>query len=141
MSIVYYKMWQFYYKMRRLLQNATFITNYSVYPNYREEGVGAIPILSKNLTHLPSFHLLTPPPPLKWSFLYIPPIPFFLPSCPPNRLLINHIFSWKTKLKHTVVDITCFFIFQDAKSSLTKYKSVFWKSLMEPIKHLSWSFL
>ena len=31
--------------------------------------------------------------------------------------------------------------FQDAKSSLTKRKGVFCESLMEPVKHLSWSLL
>ena len=48
--------------------------------------------------------------------------PFLLPSCPPNPLSINHIFFWKTKLKHTDVDITRFF--QDTKPSLSKRKSV-----------------
>ena len=37
--------------------------------------------------------------------------PFFtrnpLLACPPAYLLINHIFSWKSKLKPTGVDITC----------------------------------
>ena len=32
-----------------------------------------------------------------------------LPSLPNHPLLINCIFSWKSKLKHTDVDITCFF--------------------------------
>ena len=48
-------------------------------------------------------------------------------------------FFWKSKIKHTGVEITCFF--QDAKSSLTKDKKCFWKRLMEPVKHLSCSFL
>ena len=39
---------------------------------------------------------------------------------------------------HTGVDITCFF--QDVKSSLTKH-TVFWKRVMEPVKHLSCSLL
>ena len=34
-----------------------------------------------------------------------------------------------------------FFFFEDAKSSLTKHKNVFWKGLMEPVKHLNWSIL
>ena len=46
--------------------------------------------------------------------------PSFLPTQP---LLINHIFSWKSKLKHTGVDIT--FFLQDAESSLTKHKKYF----------------
>ena len=40
-------------------------------------------------------------------------------SLPVHPLLVNHI-SWKSKLKHTGVDITS--IFQDAKSSLAKHK-------------------
>ena len=91
---------------------------------------------------MPNVHLLTPP--LKWSKedFYIFHLPFFYynpPFCPPNPLLINHILIWKSKVKHTGVDITCFF--QDAKSSLAKHKSVFWKRLMEPVKHLSWRLL
>ena len=39
---------------------------------------------------------------------------------------------------HTGLDITCFF--QDVKSSLTKH-TVFWKRVMEPVKHLSCSLL
>ena len=31
--------------------------------------------------------------------------------------------------------------FQDAKSSLTKHKSVFWKHLMDPVKHLGCNLL
>ena len=52
---------------------------------------------------------------IKWNFLYIPRTPFYynLHSCPANPLLINHVFSWKSKLKRTSVDITCFF--QDEK--------------------------
>ena len=51
--------------------------------------------------------------------------PFLLQllSCPPNSLLINHIFYWERKLQHTGVDITRFF--KDAKSSLTKHKKCF----------------
>ena len=47
-------------------------------------------------------------------------------------------FLWKSKVMHTGVDITCFF--QDVKSSLTKH-TVFWKRVMEPVKHLSCSLL
>ena len=42
------------------------------------------------------------------------------PPCPPTSLLINHIFSWKSKLKHTGVDITC--LFSECKI-LTKHKA------------------
>ena len=78
---------------------------------------------------------------IKLKFLYIPPTPFYYkpPSCPPNPLLINHIFSWESRLKHAGVYITSFF--EDVKSSLTKHKSVFWKRLMGPVKHLSGNFL
>ena len=44
-------------------------------------------------------------------------------TCPPTPILINHIFSWKSKIKHTDVDPTCFF--QDIKSSPTKHKKCF----------------
>ena len=52
--------------------------------------------------------------------------PFLLqPSFLPAQPLFNqsHFFFWKSKVKHTGVDITCFF--QDAKSSLTKHKKCF----------------
>ena len=77
-----------------------------------------------------------------YPFYYSPPLypPFLLQPASLPTLLINHIFSWKSKLEHTGLDITCRF-FQDAKSSLTKYKNCFWKRLMELVKHLSWSFL
>ena len=72
--------------------------------------VGQYQFLGKIATHVPHFHLLTPP--LKWRFLYIPPIPFYYNphSCPPTVLLINNIYSWKSKFKHTGVDIKCFFV-------------------------------
>ena len=62
---------------------------------------------------------------IKRRFLYIPLTPFCYnpPFCPPNLILINHIFLSKSKVKQTGVDITCFF--QDAKSSLTKHKKCF----------------
>ena len=44
-------------------------------------------------------------------------------------LLINHIFSWKSKLRHTIVDICRHAFFQDAKPVLTKHKKVFIGSL------------
>ena len=89
--------------------------------------MGQYQFLRKISTHFPYFHLLTPH--LKWSNedfykfhlpLFIttsslptqPPFnqshllldstnPFLLqpPPCPPNPLLINHIFSWKIKIK------------------------------------------
>ena len=47
--------------------------------------------------------------------------PFLLQPrpCPPTVLLINNIYSWKSKFKHTGVDIKCFLL---TKSSLTKHK-------------------
>ena len=85
-----------------------------------QEGVGKYQFLKKSATHFPHINLLTPP--FKWRFLYDPPTPFcYNPRpWPPTLLLINNIYSWKTKLKHTGVDIECFFV--NIKSSLTKHK-------------------
>ena len=49
--------------------------------------------------------------------------PFLLQHrpCPPTVLLKNNIYSWKSKLKHTGVDIKCFFvnkIFVDEKEKV-----------------------
>ena len=52
------------------------------------------------------------------SLLQSPSLPAQPP--PPPSFLINHNFSWKSKLKHTSVDITCFF--EGANSSLTNHK-------------------
>ena len=91
----------------------------------RIEGRGQYQLLGKTATHFFHFYLLIPP--LKWTFifLYIPPTPLYYkpPPCPPSlppSFLINHNFSWKSKLKHTSVDITCFF--EGANSSLTNHK-------------------
>ena len=75
-----------------------------------QEGVGQYQFLGKIAIHFPHFHLSTPP--LKWRVLYIPATPFYykLRPCPPTVLLINNIYSWKNKLKHTGVDINCFFV-------------------------------
>ena len=104
-------------------------------------GVGPIPIPRNNCKPFALFPCVnTPPlPPLSNDqikiFMYIPTTTFYYnrPSCPPNSLLIHHIFSWKSKLKLTGVDITCFFwgFFQDAKPLLTKHESLFWKRLMK----------
>ena len=85
----------------------------------RIEGRGQYQLLGKTTTHFFHFYLLIPS--LKWTFifLHIPPILLYPPSLPPS-LLINHNFSWKSKLKHTSVDITCFF--EGANSSLTNHK-------------------
>ena len=81
---------------------------------------GQYQFLGKIATHFSYFHVITPQSQMK-IFMYFTYL-FLLeaPLCPQIFLLINHIFSWKSKLKHTVVDIECFF--QVAKSSLTKYK-------------------
>ena len=75
-----------------------------------QEEMGQYQFLGKIATHFPRFHLLTPP--LKWRFLCIPHTPFYYKPhhCPPTVLLINNIYSWKSKLKHTGVDIKCFFV-------------------------------
>ena len=60
-------------------------------------------------------------------------------TCPPIPLLINQIFSLKSKIKHTDVDTICFF--SRYKIFTNKTKSFYWKHLMEPVKHLKWNFL
>ena len=81
---------------------------------------GQYQFLGKIATHFPYFHLLTPLPQMKIFMYSTYLILLEAPLCPQISLLINHIFSWKSRFKHTVVDIKCFF--HDAKSSLTKYK-------------------
>ena len=101
--------------------------------------LGGVPILRKIYHSFPHFHLLISTSPMK-IFIYST-YPFLLqhPLCPSILILTNHIFFWKSKLKHMGVDITCFF--QHAKSSLTKCE----KCLLEPsyrtVTHKSWSFL
>ena len=60
-------------------------------------------------------------------FMYSTPFYYNPPPCPFNALLINHI-SWKSKLKHTSVDIKCFFprctIF--TKKTKSVFGSVLW---------------
>ena len=67
--------------------------------------------------------------------------PFLLPPtpCPSTALLINHVYSWKSKLKHTVVDILRAFL--KCKIFVKKTRKVFIGSILEPVEHLSWSFL
>ena len=47
---------------------------------------------------------------IKWKYLYIPRTPFYYSPafCPPNPLLNNHIFFWKSKVKHADLDIMFF---------------------------------
>ena len=75
-----------------------------------QEGVGQYQFLAKIATYFPNFHEVTPS--LKWIFLYIPPTPFGCNPrpCLPTVLIIHNIYSWKIMLKHTGVDIKCFFV-------------------------------
>ena len=88
--------------------------------------VGVISILQKNCNPFALFPFInTPSKKIKLRFLYIPLTLFllqppFLPTQPPFN---QSYFFWKSKVKHTVVDVTCFF--QDAKSSLTEHKKCF----------------
>ena len=90
-----------------------------------QEGVEQYQFLGKISTHFHNFHLLTAP--LKWRFLYIPPTPFYYNPrpCPPTVLLINNIYSWKNKPKHTGVYIKCFFV---NKIFVNKTKNAFFWS-------------
>ena len=75
-----------------------------------QEGGGAVPILRKNCHPFPPFPFINTSSQMK--IFYIPRTPFYynLRPCPPTVLLINNIYFWKSKLKHTGVDITCFFV-------------------------------
>ena len=97
------------------------------------QGVWPISILWKNCNQFGLFPFMnTPSQIIKLSFLHIPSTPFYynLSFCPPNPLLINHIFSWKSKLKHRGVDIMCLFIFSHQQI----IKSISWNCVMEPSK-------
>ena len=75
------------------------------------QGVGLIPIFKKICNPFALFpSIKTPSQMIKWKFLYVPLTPFCYnpPFCPTNPLLINHMLIWKSKVKHTSVDITCF---------------------------------
>ena len=70
-----------------------------------------------------------------YPFLLQPP---FLPTQPPFNQ--PHFFFWGgSKVKQTGVDITCFFKMQNHLQQ--NIRKVFWKRLMEPVKHLSCSLL
>ena len=99
-----------------------------------------VSILRKKCFPFPSFPFINTPSQMK-IFIYST-YPFVLQPIPcwPTDFLINYIFSWKSKLKYTDIDFTSFF-FQDTKSLLIKHKSIYWKRLMEPVKHLIWRFL
>ena len=80
---------------------------------------GSVPVLRKKYYPFPPFPFNIPS---QMKIVIYSTYHFLLqpPTCPPTPFLINHIFSWESKLKHTDVDTTCFF--QDIKSSLTKHK-------------------
>ena len=75
-----------------------------------QEGLRQYWFLGKIATHFPHFYLSRPP--LKWRFLYIRHTPFYYNPrpCPPTVILINNIYSWKSRLKHMDVDIKCVFV-------------------------------
>ena len=83
----------------------------------------AVPNLRKSCHPFPPFLFTNTP--LSNEGFYIFHLPLFLTTTLPATLLINHIFSWKGKPKHTGVDITRFFSNAKcyAKSSLTKHKN------------------
>ena len=86
--------------------------------------MGQFQFLGKIATHLPHFHLLTPP--LKWSILHIPPIPFYYnnsPPCPPTLLQWITFSPGKVSSSIRVYILRTFF--QNAISSLTKHKKCF----------------
>ena len=89
---------------------------------------GTIPILRKICYPFSPFLFINIPTQIKIFLYSIYPL-----------FLMNHIFSWKSKLKHTNVDITYFF--QYAKCFFTDKTSKHQKRLMESVKHLNWSFL
>ena len=69
---------------------------------YSQEKSPPILSISMNISIYSTYLFLLEPPSL-FSFCQNP-----LP-CPPDPFLINKIFSWKSKLKHTDIDIVCFF--------------------------------
>ena len=99
-----------------------------------------VPVLRKNYYPFPPFPFINTPSQMK-IFIYSN-YPFSLQSspCPSTLLFINHIFSWKSKLKHTSAHITCFFS-RYKNLHQQNIKSVYWQRLSEPVKNLSWSFL
>ena len=78
--------------------------------NLIARGGGAVPFPRKNCHPFPPFPFINTSSQMK--IFYIPRTPFYynLRPCPPTVLLINNIYFWKSKLKHTGVDITCFFV-------------------------------
>ena len=73
-------------------------------------GGRTVPILRKNCPTFPPFPFINTSSQMK-IFIYSTH-PFLLQPrpCLPTVLLINNTYSWKSKLKHTGVDIKCFLI-------------------------------
>ena len=70
---------------------------------------GQYQILGKIPTHFTLFHSLTSPYSSNEDFYIFHQLLFVTTHYPPSiTLLINHIFFWKSKLKHTSVDISNF---------------------------------
>ena len=82
---------------------------YSVWPNCR--GSGTQQFLGKSAAHFPYFYLVTLLSNDQINnFTYSTYLFLLQPSSLLIKpLLINHIFSWKSKLWHTGADIACFF--------------------------------
>ena len=83
-----------------------------------------VPILGKNYINICICNCIINTTSLKLpnEDFYICHLPHYYynhSSCPRKPLLINYIFSMKSRLKHADVDITCFS--KDAKSSLKKH--------------------
>ena len=76
-------------------------------------GEGAVPILRKNCRPFPRFPFINTSSQMK-IFIYFT-YPFLLQLPPPTALLINHMYSWKSELMHTGIDITCFFKMQNLR--------------------------
>ena len=80
-------------------------------------GGGPYQILGNIAAHFPDFHSFIN---TSWEevkiFIYSNHLFLSeLSPCLSNNLLINHIYSWEIKLKHTGVDITCFLKMQSLR--------------------------
>ena len=68
---------------------------------------GTVPILRKNCLPFHLFPAINPAPPHLIKDFYIFHLLLLITTPPLFAHLIHHIFSWKSKLKHT--GVTCFF--------------------------------
>ena len=64
--------------------------------------------LQKNCYPFHPFLFIITPIPNEDLYTFHLPLYIRTPTYPPSSLLINHIFSWKTKLQHTGLDIMSF---------------------------------